>query len=110
MIDTVAYSGFGGVTSESTPANGDCYKYTGRELDSGTGLQYNWHRYLDPLTMRWISQDPLGFSAGDENLYRYIYNKIPNTTDPTGLVDDADFEALTGLDSPQRYDDGLSSL
>ena len=74
VIDTMAYSGFGVVTSESTPANGDRYKYTGRELDSGTGLQYNWHRYLDPVTMRWTSQDPMGFAAGDENLYRYVKN------------------------------------
>jgi hypothetical protein len=37
---------------------------------------------------RFISQDPIGFAAGDANLYRYVGNKPSNATDPTGLVED----------------------
>lgn len=59
--------------------------YTGREFDSETGLQYNRGRYYDATTGRWISQDPLGFSAGDSNLYRYVANSPTNGTDPSGL-------------------------
>src|SRR5439155_16583030 len=33
---------------------------------------------------RWTSQDPLGFSAGDDNLYRYVSNNPTNATDPFG--------------------------
>jgi hypothetical protein len=29
--------------------------------------------------------DPLGFEAGDANLYRYLGNSPTNATDPTGL-------------------------
>ena len=29
--------------------------------------------------------DPLGFAAGDANLYRYVGNDPPDLTDPTGL-------------------------
>ena len=83
----MAHSGFGGVTNESMPANGIHYIYTGWELDSRLNLQYNWHRYLDPLTMRWTPQNPLGFSAGDENLNRYVVNSIPNASDPRGLIE-----------------------
>ncbi|HLL88318.1 MAG TPA: hypothetical protein VK324_03350, partial [Tepidisphaeraceae bacterium] len=33
---------------------------------------------------RFVSQDPLGFGGGDANLYRYVGNRTPNGTDPTG--------------------------
>jgi hypothetical protein len=31
--------------------------------------------------------DPLGFGAGDSNLYRYVGNRPTNATDPSGLAD-----------------------
>src|SRR5262249_47348345 len=33
----------------------------------------------------WTSQDPLGFAAGDTNLYRYVKNAPTDATDPGGL-------------------------
>src|SRR5262249_11718143 len=45
LIDTIAYDGFGKVTSESSSSDGDRYKFTGRELDSETGFQFNDARY-----------------------------------------------------------------
>src|SRR5262249_27580244 len=59
--------------------------WTGREYDSETGLQYNRARYYDPKTGRWTSQDPLGFDAGDSNLYRYVRNAPAANPDPSGL-------------------------
>ncbi len=50
-----------------------------------TGLQYNRARFYDPATGRWISQDRLGFDAGDSNLYRYVRNEPISQTDPKGL-------------------------
>jgi hypothetical protein len=32
-----------------------------------------------------VSEDPIGFAAGDANLFRYVGNSWPNATDPTGL-------------------------
>jgi hypothetical protein len=40
----------------------------------------------DPGIGRWISEDPIGFKAGDSNLYRYVANNPVNGTDPSGLV------------------------
>src|SRR5205807_8066038 len=71
---------------ESNSTNGDRYKYTGREWDAAVLLQYNRARYYDPATGRWTSQDPLGFNAGDSNLYRYVKNSTPNHVDPSGLI------------------------
>ncbi|MBX9660814.1 MAG: RHS repeat-associated core domain-containing protein, partial [Nitrospiraceae bacterium] len=59
--------------------------WTGRELDAETGLQYNRARYYDPKTGRWTSQDPLGFDAGDSNLYRYVKNSPAIHLDPSGF-------------------------
>ena len=84
--DTIAYDAFGNVTTESNPSFGDRFKYTGRELDSETGFQYNRARYYDAAIGRWTSQDPLGFAAGDANLYRYVGNSPTNATDPSGLI------------------------
>jgi hypothetical protein len=36
-------------------------------------------------TGRWTSRDPLGFDAGDSNLYRYVNNNPQNGVDPSGL-------------------------
>ncbi len=33
-----------------------------------------------------ISKDPIGFDAGDPNLYRYVGNSPTNATDPSGTV------------------------
>ncbi len=41
VIDHVTYDSFGRVTSESNPSAGDRFKFTGRELDAETGLQYH---------------------------------------------------------------------
>ena len=61
------------------------YAWTGREMDVETDLQYNRARYYDSTTGRWISQDPLGFDAGDSNLYRYVKNRPIVDSDPSGL-------------------------
>lgn len=42
------------------------------------------YRHYDPRTGRFISEDPIDFGGGDFNLYRYVKNKLPNATDPTG--------------------------
>jgi uncharacterized protein RhaS with RHS repeats len=41
---------------------------------------------LDPSVGRWLEQDPLGFEAGDDNLYRYVGNSPTDATDPSGLA------------------------
>jgi RHS repeat-associated protein len=85
LIDTITYDGFGNITTESRSSNGGRFKFTGREFDSETGFQFNRARYYDPKTGRWTSQDPLGFEAGDANIYRYAINSPTNHLDPKGL-------------------------
>ena len=85
--DSLRYDGFGNIdpATETNPLYRGWYVWTGRELDVETGLQYNHARWYDGTTGRWVSQDPLGFDAGDSNLYRYVNNKPTGATDPSGL-------------------------
>ena len=82
---TITYDGYGNVLSDSNSSFTDRYLYTGRELDSVTGLQYNRAQYYDPTVGRWTQEDPLGFAAGDENLYRYTSNSPVDFRDPNGM-------------------------
>ena len=43
-------------------------------------------RYYDPVTGRFISEDPIGFGAGDTHLYLYVYGDPVNLVDPFGLA------------------------
>jgi RHS repeat-associated protein len=85
--DSISYDAFGNITTEYDATYRGRYAWTGRELDIETALQYNRERYYDSTTGRWISQDPLGFDAGDSNLYRYVNNAPTSASDPSGLVD-----------------------
>ncbi len=59
-------------------------RFQGQYFDVETGLHYNTFRYYDPEIGRFITQDPIGLSGGD-NLYQYAPN--PNGwVDPLGLT------------------------
>jgi RHS repeat-associated protein len=73
-----------GQTTVTGAANNHTNQYVGREND-GTGLYYYRARYYSPILQRFLSEDPLGFAAGDANLYAYVANSPINFTDPFGL-------------------------
>ncbi len=58
--------------------------YTGRELDSETGIYYYRARYYHAELGRLVGRDPIGYLATDVNLYRYVGNSPLSRTDPTG--------------------------
>jgi RHS repeat-associated protein len=78
------YDSYGNV--KSGDASKTRYLFTSREFDTATKLQYNRARYYDAAAGRWISEDPLGFGAGDANVSRYVGNRSPGATDPSGLA------------------------
>jgi RHS repeat-associated protein len=82
-----------GATTQSGTGSANAARYTGREED-GTGLYYYRARYYDPRRQRFVSEDPLGFAAGDLNTYRYVFNQPITGTDPLGL--DTGAVGLTG--------------
>jgi len=64
-----SYDAYGNVTAETNAAVDTIFGFTGKALDESTGLQNNWNRWYDASVGRWLSQDPIGFEAGDANVY-----------------------------------------
>jgi RHS repeat-associated protein len=80
VVAAQGYTSFGS-TVNATGSSNNTLKFTGREQDSETGLYYYRARYYDPLTGRFISEDPIGSGI---NFYTYAGNNPINTNDPTG--------------------------
>jgi RHS repeat-associated protein len=85
VVNNITYDAFGNITLETHSQVNFRFSYTVRELDSETGL-YNYRaRYYDPESGRFISEDPIGFEAGDSNVYRYVGNSPLFYVDPSGF-------------------------
>jgi RHS repeat-associated protein len=78
-----SYDAYGNIL-ESPGTVEQPYTYTGRELDSETGLYYYRARYYDVGTGRFLQKDPIGFGGGDINIYRYVKASPLNFRDPRG--------------------------
>ncbi len=85
IVNSYDYDSYGKINS-ITESSSNPYLYTAREYDAESGLFYYRARYYDPETGRFISEDPIGFNAGDVNFYRYVFNNPSNLTDPSGEV------------------------
>ena len=86
---SAAHDPFGQATvDEDVDGNGNPValpvRFPGQYYDQETGLHYNWHRYYDPATGRYIISDPIGLGGGDLNLYSYVFQNPVNGADPTG--------------------------
>ena len=65
------------------------HRFMGQYYDQETGLNYNYFRYYDPTTGRYITPDPIGLEGGI-NLWLYAANNPTNWIDPSGEIAIAD--------------------
>ncbi|GAA2715078.1 DUF6531 domain-containing protein [Streptomyces luteosporeus] len=67
------------------PDGADCpLRFPGQYADAETGLHYNYFRYYDPETARYVSPDPLGLEPAP---HPYAYVVSPQAwVDPLGLA------------------------
>lgn len=59
-------------------------RFPGQYYDKETGLHYNYYRYYNPSTGRYLTSDPIGL-AGGTNTYSYVENRPLYWIDPYGL-------------------------
>jgi RHS repeat-associated protein len=60
--------------------------FQGLKFTEATGLGYVRNRDYSPTLGRFIELDPIGFSAGDNNWYRFVGNGTVGRVDPSGLM------------------------
>lgn len=87
-IANYQYLPFGQIVAQSG-ASTQPFTFDGREgvRDEAGDLFLTFTRVYDATLGRFTTRDPLGFGAGDTNLYRYVGNDPVNRTDPSGLFD-----------------------
>jgi len=88
---TTVYAANGSALTASAVGNRYCWQ--GREYSWKTGLYYFRARWYEPVTGRWLSNDPIGISGG-LNQYVFCNNNPVNFRDPFGL----DAEIIVGAD------------
>jgi RHS repeat-associated protein len=92
-IERYTYDAFGAPTVTDWDGNnprsyswyGNRFMFTGREYYPEFGLYDYRNRFYYAALGRFLQSDPLGFDAGDANLFRYCRNDPVNGSDPTGL-------------------------
>jgi RHS repeat-associated protein len=88
VIESYRYDAFGQPTTTYTGGSfNNRFKFTGREYQAAFGIYEYRNRAYHPGLGRFLSEDRMGFAAGDTNLYRYCGGDPVNRTDPFGLAD-----------------------
>ena len=100
VVESTEFYPYGRPRYEEQNGFGSDYRYTGKELDEGSGLMYFAARYFEPVIGKFISVDPLyseidGFKEdGFEtilpnphkiNIYNYAWNNPLSFIDRNGL-------------------------
>ncbi len=100
VVERFVYDPYGSVTvlTASWGAGSDTYSWNylfqGLRYDTTSELYYSRNRDYSPTLGRFLQQDPAGFSAGDDNLYRFEEGQPTFYVDPLG-------ETRTKLPPPQ---------
>ena len=91
VVERDTYSPFGVVTFRDASgaiigasAKDWLFLHQGGQTDSIGNYDFR-NRVYSPTLGRWLTNDPLGFAAGDVNFYRYVGNGPGNGLDPSGL-------------------------
>jgi RHS repeat-associated protein len=81
VVWKAVYDAFGAATVAVATVENNL-RLPGQYFDAETGLHYNWHRYYDPATGRFLSRDPV---RDEYNHFLYAQNNPLTKFDPDGL-------------------------
>lgn len=79
------YSSFGEAQVSAASIITNNLRFPGQYFDQETGLNYNYHRYYDPRTGRYLKIDKYGIGKGLYHLYNYVRCNPIIYLDPEGL-------------------------
>lgn len=98
VVWKVRYKTYGNVAVQEFDEIENNLRFQGQYFDEETGLHYNRHRYYNPNTGQFISQDPIGLLGGVNN-----YQYAPN---PTGWIDPFGLSCKEGKAIIRQYENG----
>jgi RHS repeat-associated protein len=78
------YEPFGATNVDSTSSTVNQHRFPGQYKDEETGFHYNYHRYYDPRTGRYLTADPIRLDGG-VNLFAYVGGNPIHGVDSDGL-------------------------
>jgi RHS repeat-associated protein len=84
IVWEASYKPFGEVSIGLNSVVVNNFRFVGQYNDADTGLHYNWHRFYDSKTGRYLRPDPIGL-VGGINPFVYAGNDPVNLIDPNGL-------------------------
>lgn len=87
MVWEAVYHPYGQATVHAGSTAQNNWRMPGQYFDAETGLYYNYFRYYDTETGRYLTPDPIGLEGGI-NPYVYVKNNPLNNIDPYGLSDE----------------------
>ena len=82
VVKDYDYSSFG-VERDPDPVDANPFRYCGEYFDKETGTVYLRARYYQPLSGRFLTEDPI---RSGENWYTYCINNPIRYIDPSGLA------------------------
>jgi RHS repeat-associated protein len=106
IVWAASYDAFGKATIITPAATVDKptiesnLRLPGQYEDQETGLHYNYFRYMDTQTGRYITQDPIGLGGG-VNQFAYVDGNPVGKFDPLGLWSQGAHDAII-----KRFGDG----
>jgi RHS repeat-associated protein len=105
VVTRYTYDPYGAATRSGTDYDW-VYLHQGLRYDSVAELYDNRARAYSPTLMRFLQNDPIGFPAGDADLYRRVGDDPVNATDPMGLSERVLLLTVPGPAAPGE--EGLS--
>ncbi len=91
---SAGYAAFGQATIDPLSSIDNNLRFPGQYYDAESGLHYNYNRYYNPNTGRYLTTDP--FKDG-LNLYLYTFGNPINLYDPLGLASICDLHNALDL-------------